>query len=80
MHLLVGDADLAAGVVESQGIQITSRHVVNIHELEDRPGAFSETLRTYQERGENVEVIYSISGDRLVVGTDLMRERSMASG
>ena len=74
MHLLVEDADLAASIVESQGIQITSRHAVNIHELENEPGAIAETLRTYQEKGENVEVIYTISADRMVVGTDLMRE------
>lgn len=74
MHLLVEDADVAARIVESQGMQITSRHVVHIHEIEDRPGAIAETLRSYREKGENVEVIYTIAADRMVVGTDLMRE------
>jgi hypothetical protein len=74
MHLLVEDADVAAGIVEAQGMQITSRHAVHIHELEDRPGAIAETLRSYREKGENVEVIYTIAADRMVVGTDLMRE------
>ena len=74
MHILVGDGDGAARIVESEGLQITSKHAVNIHELEDRPGAIAETLRAYRERGENVEVIYTISADRMVVGTDLMRE------
>jgi hypothetical protein len=74
MHVLVEDADVAAGIVESQGMQITSRHAVHIHELEDRPGAIAETLRSYREKGENVEVIYTIAADRMVVGTDLMRE------
>lgn len=74
MHLLVEDADVAAGIVESHGMQITSRHAVHIHELEDRPGAIAETLRSYREKGENVEVIYTIAADRMVVGTDLMRE------
>ena len=74
MHLLVEDADLAASIVESQGMEITSRHTVNLHDLENRPGAIAETLRSYREKEENVEVIYSISGDRMVVGTDLMRD------
>jgi hypothetical protein len=74
MHLLVEDDELAVSIVESQGMEITSRHTVNLHDLENRPGAIAETLRTYREKGENVEVIYSISGDRMVVGTDLMRE------
>ena len=75
MHLLVEDVDTAVRVVESQGIEITSRHVVHIHELEDRPGAIAETLRTYREKNENVEVIYTIAADRMVVGTDLMRDQ-----
>jgi hypothetical protein len=74
MHLLVEDADVAAKIVESHGMQITSRHTVHIHELEDRPGAIAETLRSYREKGENVEVIYTIAADRMVVGTDLMRD------
>jgi hypothetical protein len=74
MHLLVEDADTATRIVESQGIQITSRHAVNLHHLENRPGAIAETLRTYREKGENVEVIYTIAADRMVVGTDLMRD------
>ena len=74
MHILVEQPDEAARIVESQGIQITSRHEVNLHELENRPGAIAEILRAYQERGENVEVIYTISANRMVVGTDLMRE------
>ena len=75
MHLLVEDAEVAVSIVEKQGMEITSRHTVNLHELENRPGAIAETLRTYREKGENVEVIYTISGDRMVVGTDLMREQ-----
>ena len=73
MHLLVEEADEAVRIAEAHGMQITSRHQVNIHELEDRPGAIAETLRAYRERDENVEVIYTISADRMVVGTDLMR-------
>ena len=74
MHLLVEKADEAIRIVESHGMEITSRHEVNLHELENRPGAIAETLRSYRERDENVEVIYTISADRMVVGTDLMRE------
>ena len=74
MHLLVEDGDQAARIIGSEGLEITSKHAVDIHELEDRPGAIAETLRAYRDRGENVEVIYTISADRMVVGTVLMRD------
>lgn len=77
LHLLVEEADKAAALIEASGLEITSRHLVNIHELEDRPGAIAETLRAYADGGENVEVIYTISRDRIVVGSDMMRQPIM---
>lgn len=74
MHILVGDANKAAGILEAEGVEITSRHRVEVHELEDRPGAIAETLQAYSEKSENVEVVYTLAGNRLVVGTELMRE------
>lgn len=74
MHILVEDADKATEILDREGIQVTSRHGVDVHELENRPGAIAETMRAYAEKSENVEVIYTLTGNRIVVGTDAMRE------
>ena len=74
MHILVEDADKAVAVLDREGIEVTSRHHVDVHELENRPGAIAEAMRAYADRSENAEVIYTLTGNRIVVGTDAMRE------
>ncbi len=74
LHVLVGDPDKATAVLEQQGIEITSRHEVDIVDIEDRPGAIAEAMRVRSERGDNVEVLYTLTGHRMVIGTDAMRE------
>ena len=73
MHILVSDPDKAAVVMEREGIELTSRHEVAIHELEDRPGAIAEKLEEYAKAGENVEMMYSLTGNKIVVATESMR-------
>lgn len=74
VHILVEDADKAASVLEEQGVEVTSRHEVDVVEVENRPGAIAELMMQRSESGENVEVIYTLTGNQLVIGTDGMRE------
>ena len=73
LHILVDDPDKARQTIEQIGVEITSEHEVEILELEDRPGAILEATEPYAKSGQNIEIIY-IAHDRLVVGTDAMRQ------
>ena len=74
MHILVSDPDKATAVMGREGIEITSRHEVDIVEIPNRPGAIASELQRYADAGENVEMMYSITGNRFVVATESMRQ------
>ena len=74
VHILVQDGDRAAEILAENGVEVTSRHEVKIHEAEDRPGALAEALGAYAEADDNVEVIYTVSNNRIVIGTETMRQ------
>lgn len=74
MHILVSDPDRAAAVIQREGIEITGRHEVDICEMENRPGAIADELKRYAEAGENVEMMYTLTGNRIVVATESMRQ------
>lgn len=74
MHILVSDPDRAAAVMEREGIELTARHEVDICEVENRPGAIGDELQRYYEAGENVEMMYTLTGNRFVVATESMRQ------
>ena len=74
IHILVEDGDKAVAVLEGMGVEVSSRHEVKTHELEDRPGALAEALKVYADASDNVEVIYTLSNNRMVVATDSMRK------
>ena len=73
IHILVDDPDKATAILEGLGIEISSRHEVEVHEVEDEPGALTAVLRTYAEADDNVEVIYTLSNNRIVIGSESMR-------
>jgi hypothetical protein len=74
LHLLVNDGDRARAALERDNIEVVSSHDVEIVEVEAGVGALLEVLRTYLDRGENVEIIYMTSDTRWVVGTESMRK------
>ena len=75
IHILVDDPDKAASILEGLGVEISSRHEAEVHEIEDRPGALAELLAKYSTADDNVEVIYTLSNNRVVVGSESMRAR-----
>lgn len=74
LHLLVDDGSAARAVLERNKVEVVSEHHVEIHDIEPGAGALLETLRSYLDRGDNVEVCYMAMDSRWVVGTESMRQ------
>ena len=74
LHLLVDDGSAARAVLERQKIEVVSEHHVEIHDIEPGAGALLQTLRSYLDRGDNVEVCYMAMDSRWVIGTESMRQ------
>jgi hypothetical protein len=73
VHLLFEDAEEAIKILDEQGIEILDVHDVEILDTEHRPGALAELVRSYTDRGENIEVVYTAADNRIVIGTEAMR-------
>lgn len=75
-HVVVDDAraEEAIRAVESTGCQVLDVHAVDLIQAENRPGELVAILSEYGDRGENIEVLYIASGDRIVIGTEAMRK------
>jgi hypothetical protein len=74
LHLLVEEADQARAILERDRVEVVSQHQVEVVDIKGGPGALLEMLRTYLDRGENVEVCYMTTDTRWVVGTESMRK------
>lgn len=72
LHLLVEDGDAARAVLEGERIEVVSHHDVEVLDLEPGTGALLDALRTYTDRGENVEIVYMTGDTRWVIGTEAM--------
>lgn len=75
VHMLIEDSDAekARSTLETLGVQVASEHDVAVKKLRNEPGAIANLLHEYADKGENVEILYTITGDRVVVGTEAMR-------
>ena len=73
LHLLVEDGDRARAALELDRIEVVSQHEVEVVDVPTGAGSLLDALRTYLDRGENVEVIYMTSDGRWVVGTEAMQ-------
>ena len=79
MHLLVEDATGARAALESTGVEVTSEHEVDVVAIEDRPGTLASIVQSYAATGRNIEVLYTPSHDRVVIGAeDMQRQRLSA--
>lgn len=73
IHFLVDDPITAIRALEASGHEILDVHEVDLVEAEDRPGALAEICQDYTDRGENIEVLYVGTNNRIVIGTESMR-------
>ena len=74
VHVLVDDGATARQVIERAGFEVTSERIVELINLESRPGAVAEACRSYADAGRNIDVVYMASGNRLVLATEDMLE------
>jgi hypothetical protein len=74
MHLLVEDGPAACSTLEAVGVEVTAQHEVDVVAVEDRPGKLAEVVRGYSEAGRNIEVLYTASSGRVVLGTEDMQQ------
>jgi hypothetical protein len=72
LHVLVEDGARARRAVEEIGFEVLHERRADIVEIEDRPGALAELLRSYSERGINIESLYMSSRGWLVISTEEM--------
>jgi len=76
IHVVIEDAGAEAAIraVESTGCQVLDVHDVDLIQAENRPGELVSILDEYKDRGENIEVLYIASNNRIVIGTETMRK------
>lgn len=74
-HVVVDDsrAEEAIRAVESTGCEVLDVHAVDLIEAQNRPGELVSILDDYRDRGENIEVLYIASNNRIVIGSEAMR-------
>lgn len=70
LHILVSDDETAAAAVEKAGFQVVARRDVDVHEVDDRPGALAEVFQRYADEGKNVDLMYVASNNRVIISTD----------
>lgn len=76
LHLVVADDDVDGAVraIESTGCEVLDVHAVDLIQAQNRPGELVSILSGYRDKGENIEVLYIGSDNRIVVGTEAMRK------
>lgn len=74
-HVVVADEDAEAAIraIEATGSQVLDVHAVDLIQAHNRPGELVNILGEYRDRGENLEVLYIASDNRIVIGTENMR-------
>ena len=75
LHVVVADEDTEGAVraIESTGCEVLDVHAVDLIQAQNRPGELVSILSSYRDKGENIEVLYIGSDNRIVIGTDTMR-------
>lgn len=76
LHVVIDDpsAEDAIRAVEGTGCQVVDVHAVDLIQAENKPGELVSILAEYRDRGENLEVLYIASNNRIVLGTEAMRK------
>lgn len=74
IHLVVEEGDQARGLIEGAGYEVTSARPVDMIDLVDEPGGLARVLREYSANNTNIDIVYTASKDRLVIGTEHMLE------
>jgi hypothetical protein len=69
-HILVEDAAAARRALEEIGLEIRGERQVLVLEVKDRPGVLGEISRRIANAGVNIDLVYLVTNNRLVLGVD----------
>ena len=70
IDLLVADPSAARRALNSGGFEIEDEYDVVIAQLENRVGAFANCTRALAEQGVEVQFMYGVTDNRVVIGTE----------
>jgi hypothetical protein len=70
LHVLVADAEHASRALIDAGFELLARRRVVVVPIENRPGEAARLLRRIADAGINVDLVYTTTDGRLVVGAD----------
>ena len=72
LHVLVEDAAGARAALEAAGLEVRAERPVLVVEIEDadRPGALGAAARRAADAGVNVDLVYTTTKNRVVIGAD----------
>lgn len=69
LHLLVADADAARTALEAAGVECGGDRDVEVVSLIDEPGELGRHLRRLADAGVNLDMVYTATNTRLVLGS-----------
>lgn len=72
VHVVVEDGPTAQSLVEASGFQVTNAREVDVVRVENRPGALGELFQDLADKEINVDILYTVANNRLVLGTEDM--------
>jgi hypothetical protein len=78
LHILVEDAARARRALEDAGLEVSSEREVLLLEAEDRPGELGEVAHKMASSGVNIDLIYTATQTRLVIGVDNLEKARAA--
>jgi len=70
LHVLVEDAQVAKGALESAGLTATDERDVIVTRIADQPGALGSLARRLAQGGVNLDLFYVTADGRVVLGAD----------
>jgi hypothetical protein len=70
VHLLVEDAASARRAAEAAGFTVRGEHDVIVLSVKDEPGELARLLAPIADAGVNVDLAYTATDSRLVLGVD----------
>jgi hypothetical protein len=79
IHVLVEDGAKARQALEAAKLRVTGERDVLVLDVPDRPGELAKVARKLADAGVNIDLIYTATRSRIVIGAkDLAKARQAA--
>lgn len=80
LHILVEDGNRAKAALEAAGHTVHEVRDVLVYEIDNKPGEFGRICRLIADAGVNIDLAYTASQSRIVLGTDDLDKARAALG